>query len=237
MTTDPIFFFIYFFYLVGPLSALDRGYPKFMLQYKSQDFVHTLRGVSALDSSPHILVTNGLGQSRSRRSPKPLSSLHTGTLGSWSPSQRSDQWRQVLDHLFLVHQALLKENCPMLLWIVQFHSSWHSSHSLGENSTIWDLPSGNFVFCIFGLLCFLSILALHRVDPFSPRSLTNLTHSLELSPPLFSRCKLFYIFPTFFALSSSPSILVFPSSTILLFQEPFSRNPSTPFQLYCGYFY
>ena len=109
------FFFYYFFYLVGPPSALDRGYPKFMLQYKSQDFVHTLRGVSALDSSPHILVTNGLGQSRSRRSPKPLSSSHTGTPGSWSPSQRSDQWRQVLDHLFLVHQALLKENCPMLL--------------------------------------------------------------------------------------------------------------------------
>ena len=105
----------YFFYLVGPLSALDRGYPKFMLQYKSQDFVHTLRGVSALDSSPHILVTNGLGQSRSRRSPKPLSSLHTGTPGSWSPSQRSDPWRQVLDHPFLVHQVVLKETCPMLL--------------------------------------------------------------------------------------------------------------------------
>ena len=109
------FFFYFFFYLVGPLSALDRGYPKFMLQYKSQDFVHTLRGVSALDSSPHILVTNGLGQSRSRRSPKPLSSLHTGTPGSWSPSQRSDPWRQVLDHPFLAHQALLKENCPKLL--------------------------------------------------------------------------------------------------------------------------
>jgi hypothetical protein len=55
--------FYLFIYLVGPLSALDRGYPKFMLQYKSQDFVHTLRGVSALDSSPHILVTSGLGQS------------------------------------------------------------------------------------------------------------------------------------------------------------------------------
>ena len=25
---------------VGSLSALDRGYPKFMLKYKSQDFVH-----------------------------------------------------------------------------------------------------------------------------------------------------------------------------------------------------
>ena len=57
------YFYLFFFYLVGPLSALDRGYPKFMLQYKSQDFVHTLRGVSALDSSPHILVTSGLGQS------------------------------------------------------------------------------------------------------------------------------------------------------------------------------
>ena len=96
--------------------AVSRKTPiYFMLQYKSQDFVHTLRGVSALDSSPHILVTNGLGQSRSRRSPKPLSSSHTGTPGSWSPSQRSDQWRQVLDHLFLVHQALLIGNCPMLL--------------------------------------------------------------------------------------------------------------------------
>ena len=43
-------FALYFlFYLVGPLSALDRGYPKFMLKYKSQDFVHTQRGVSALD--------------------------------------------------------------------------------------------------------------------------------------------------------------------------------------------
>ena len=113
---------------MGPLSALDRGYPKFMLQYKSQDFVHTLRGVSALDSSPHILVTNGLGQSRSRRSPKPLSSLHTGTPGSWSPSQRSDQWRQVLNHPFLAHQVLLKQNCPVLLWNAQFHSYWHSSH-------------------------------------------------------------------------------------------------------------
>ena len=106
---------LFYFYLVGPLSALDRGYPKFMLQYKSRDFVHTLRGVSALDCSPHILVTNGLGQSQSRRSPRPLSSSHTGTPGSWSPSQRSDQWRQVLDHPFLAHQVLLKENCPMLL--------------------------------------------------------------------------------------------------------------------------
>ena len=56
----------FYIYLVGPLSALDRGYPKFMLKYKSQDFVHTQRGVSALDYSPHILVTSGLGQSRNR---------------------------------------------------------------------------------------------------------------------------------------------------------------------------
>ena len=55
---------------MGPLSGLDRGNPRslFMLKYKSQDFVHTQRRVSALDISPLILVNNNH---------QPLSSLHT----------------------------------------------------------------------------------------------------------------------------------------------------------------
>ena len=162
-----------------------------------------MKGVSALDNSPNNLITNGSGQSWGRRRPKALSSLHTGTPGSWSPSQRWCQWHQVLDRPLLVHQALWRGNSPILLWNAQCHSFSSSLHFLEASSTISALTSESFVFCIFVLLCSPLTLAPHKPGLFSLQCLSILAHNLVQVPPLLSRHRLFCISQASFVLSVS----------------------------------